>query len=179
MVVTGPNQGGKTTFARTFGQLHYFASLGCPVPGSEAELSLCDRVLTHFGREERLADLRSRLEDELVRMHAMLEEATPRSVLILNEVFTSTTLADAIFLSTEVMRRIAHRDLLCVWVTFVDELASFSDRTVSMVSNVLAEDPTRRTFKITRRPADGQAFAAALAAKYRVDYQHLKSRLAG
>jgi len=177
IVVTGPNQGGKTTFARAFGQIHYLASLGCPVAGSSAMLPLADRVLTHFGREERLADQRSRLEEELLRMRALLDQATPRSVLVLNEVFSSTTLVDAVFLSTEVIRRIEGLDLVCLWVTFVDELASVGEATVSMVGNVLPDDPTVRTFKITRRPAEGRAYAAAIAAKYGVSYERLKERL--
>ncbi len=179
LVVTGPNHGGKTTFARAFGQLHYLARpRRLPVPASHASLFLPDQVFTHFEREEDLATLRGKLEDELVRIREVLEQATGDSVVVMNESFASTTLRDALLVGERVLTQMTGLGLLGVYVTFVDELASLNEACVSMVGTVVPDNPAERTYKIVRRPADGLAYAAAIARKYGLGYAQLSERLA-
>jgi DNA mismatch repair protein MutS len=176
LVITGPNQGGKTTFSRMFGQLHHLAALGLPVAAREATLYLPDRVFCHFEREEQLSTLRSKFEHDLVRIHQILDVATDRSILIMNESFSSTSAQDALRVGRQVLGRVIERDMICVCVTFVDELSTLGETTVSMMSTVDADDPTRRTYKVVRKPADGLAYAVALAQLHGLGYEQLTRR---
>jgi len=177
IVVTGPNQGGKTTYARQFGQVHYLASLGLCVPGSEASLCFFDGIYTHFGREEDLTNLNGKLQDDLVRLHMLLEQATSQSIVVINEIFSSTTIADALTLGGLMMDKLADMGALAVLVTFLDELALHGPETISMMSTVEIDDPSRRTFKIIRKPPDGLAYAQYIATKHGLTYTQLCGRL--
>lgn len=178
IVVTGPNHGGKTTLARVFGQLHHVASLGLPVAARQARVVFPDRVLTHFERAEDIGTQRGKLQDDLVRMRAIVQTASPRSVVVMNEVFSSTSLDDALVLGRRMMDKLRSIGCCCVFVTFLDELAAFDRDTVSMVAQVDPTDPTVRTYKVVRQAADGRAYAQALAEKYRVTRSWLEQRIA-
>ncbi|MGC8628558.1 MAG: MutS-related protein, partial [Acidimicrobiales bacterium] len=178
LVVTGPNQGGKTTFARMFGQLHFLAALGLPVPGRRARLFLPDSIFSHFERGERLDSFSGKLDDELVRARDILAQATGRSVLVMNEAFSSTTLAGSLFIGAKVLERVSELGALCAYVTFADELACLNEATVSVAAGTEPTDADVRTYKVERRPADGRAYARALAQKHGLSYGQLRQRLA-
>ncbi|MHB1007635.1 MAG: MutS-related protein [Propionibacteriaceae bacterium] len=177
VVVTGPNQGGKTTFARTIGQIQMLAALGLPVPAAAVRTPLIDGVWTLFEKGENVYDLRGHLYDDLVRAREMTDNAGKRSLVILNELFSSTALEDAVFLGTKVIEEVLRRGPRCVYVTFLDELSRLPG-TVSYVAAVDPQDPTKRTFHVVPQPADGLAFAQALADRYGLSKDALEGRLA-
>ncbi|MFD5828073.1 hypothetical protein [Lentzea sp. NPDC060358] len=177
LVITGPNQGGKTTFARTLGQLYHLAALGVPVPGSFAALHPPDAILTHFERGDRAGEMTSRLEEEVTRMSDLLAEAGSRSVVVLNEMFSSTTHVDAQAISRDVLHAVLDTGAVGVCVTFVDELSRMDSRIVSLVAGVDERDASSRTFRVTRGRADGEAYALALAAQHGLDRDRLRARI--
>ena len=177
VVVSGPNQGGKTTFARAIGQIHHLARIGGPVPGQEACVTLRDAIFTIFEREENIRARTGKLEEELLRIRSVLQAATSKSLLIMNESLASTSLADALLLGRRIMAQLDRVGMLCVFVTFIEELSLFNSSTVSMVATVDSGDSSKRTFHVVRRPADGHAYAMTIAERYRLRCDTIRTRI--
>lgn len=173
-IITGPNQGGKTTFLKSIACVVYLANLGLKVCATKAVLPLFDNIFAHFEKEEKVENLRGRLEDELIRMKTILDNTTNKSLIVLNEAFSSTTFDDALFLNNQILNIILKKGAICLMVTFIDELCQI-EKTLSYVA--LVDKNHERTFKIVRKAPDGLAYAMSLVAKNRLTKQDISERI--
>lgn len=181
LVVTGPNQGGKTTYARSLGQTVYFACLGLHVPADKAEIIWTDEILTHFSVEESLDTGRGKLKEELTRLRPMMEKTFDKEkqppYIIINELFTTAASYDALIMGNRVIRHFIDDGCYGIYVTHIQELAGNNEGVVSIVAGVNDSDNHVRTYKMERRQAEGIGYANGLVEKYHLTYKELKERL--
>lgn len=177
LVITGPNQGGKTTYARALGQILYFGMMGLMVPARTAAFPAFDDIYTHFATEESMETGAGKLKEELIRLKKLMDRATGNSFVIINEIFTSATSYDAYIMGKRVLEYFMKEQCLGVYVTHIYELTKEDDRIVSMVASLLSEDSNVRTFKIERRKADGRSYANTIVEKYHMTYEEIKERI--
>lgn len=108
-VITGPNMGGKSTYLRQAALTAIMAQMGSFVPAAEAELPLIDRVFTRIGASDNLARGRSTFMVEMTETAEILNLATPRSLIILDEVGRGTATFDGLALAWAVVEYIHDR----------------------------------------------------------------------
>jgi len=177
MYISGSNQGGKTTYARAFGQIHYFANLGLPVPGTEARLLLFDMIFTHFETQEKIEDLDGKLVQELKALKHIITNATSNSIIILNEVLSSTTIKDAIYIYQSIMKQIEKINCICVNVTFIDTIIKINDTSFSVVSQGTENFSPENAYMMKREEPKGIAHAIDIAKNYHLTYESIKKRV--
>ena len=172
-LLTGPNQGGKTTFSRMIGQILFFSSIGLPVPCEKSDILWTNGLKTHFNIEENPSGDTGRLKEELIRLNRILATTPKKSVVILNELFSSTTTYDGLDMGKRILNLFEEKECICIYITHLFELADEACA-VSLIAEISAD--CIPTFKITRGPTAGNAFANRLLAKHRLRAADIKER---
>ncbi|MDA8295425.1 MAG: DNA mismatch repair protein MutS [Actinomycetota bacterium] len=123
VMVTGANSGGKSTFLRSLGQAQVMAQCGLFVCAETFASSLCDRVLTHFTREEDSTMTSGKLDEELARMSDLADTATPASMVLFNESFAATNEREGSEIARQVVRALREAGVRVGFVTHMYDLA--------------------------------------------------------
>ena len=128
-LITGPNMGGKSTFLRQTALITVLAQSGAFVPASRARIGLVDRLFSRVGASDNLARGRSTFMVEMVETAAILAQATPHSLVILDEIGRGTSTYDGLAIAWAVVEAM-HDQLQCrtLFATHYHELTRLAER---------------------------------------------------
>jgi DNA mismatch repair protein MutS len=143
-ILTGPNMAGKSTFLRQVGLICLMAQAGCWVPAREAELGLVDRIFTRVGASDNIALGQSTFLVEMVETSRILQQATSRSLVLLDEIGRGTSTYDGLALAwavAEELRRDPQRRPMVLFATHFHELTHLAHQHEGFVNlNVLVKE---------------------------------------
>lgn len=205
-LLTGPNQGGKTTFIQGLALVFVCAQAGLFVPAESARIVPTDHLLTHFPSEERGRLTTGRLSEELERLDEIFGKVSPRSLVLLNETFSSTSPGEATRLAEDIvlgLRMIGARGVfathlheLALRIPQLNEAVAGPRRIASLVAQIepgtgevddlppeaaeLADqqaNPAKRSYRIVPAPPQGRSFALDIARKHRLSLEDIQQRL--
>src|SRR5579883_1660465 len=128
LLITGPNMGGKSTYLRQTALIVLMAQMGCFVPARQAKLPVTDRIFTRIGAADNLARGRSTFLVEMSEVAAILNHATPQSLVLLDEVGRGTATFDGLSIAWAVVEHLQkHTRARTLFATHYHELTELAD----------------------------------------------------
>lgn len=179
-ILTGANRGGKTTITQAVGMAFLLAQGGIYVPAESFAFSPADNIFTHYPADENQTMDLGRLGEESRRFREIFIQATPRSLLLLNESFSTTSFEEGFFIARDVVRILLKMGVRTIFNTHMHKLAREVDRLneesgESKAASLITEtEDGKRSYRIRVAPPEGHSYAHDIAEKYGVTYEMLE-----
>lgn len=169
-LITGPNMSGKSTYLRQTALIVLMAQTGCFVPASEAVIGLCDRIFTRIGLYDRLGSGESTFMTEMVETAQILHHATPRSLILLDELGRGTSTYDGLAVARAVIEYIHNHPQIrskTLFATHYHELTQLSELLPRLKNFYveIAEEGSELVFLYRISPGSAQKSYGVYAAK--------------
>ena len=157
-LITGPNMGGKSTFLRQAALIAVLAQSGCFVPAARAKVGIVDRLFSRVGASDNLARGRSTFMVEMVETAAILALATPRSLVILDEIGRGTSTYDGLAIAWAVVEAM-HDQVKCrtLFATHYHELTRLAGRLDALSLHHVRAREWKGDLVLLHEVADGAA----------------------
>lgn len=151
VIITGANQGGKSTFLRSIGLAQVMMQCGMFVPAESFCANVCLGLFTHYKRKEDATMKSGKLDEELGRMSEIVDTITSHAVVLLNESFAATNEREGSEIAREIIYALVEKRIQVFFVTHLYEFAhGFYDKKMESAMFLRADRQTdgRRTFKL-------------------------------
>ncbi len=178
-LLTGANRGGKTTVTQAVGQLFLLAQGGLYVPARRFAYTPADFIFTHFpADEDQTLDL-GRLGEECQRFRDGFRECGEKSLLLLNESFSTTSFEEGYYIAADAVRAILKKGIRGIYNTHMHKLAidltgpDAPSDALRPLSLIVRSKGRERSFRVEIAPPEGSSYARDIAEKYGVTYEDL------
>lgn len=184
-ILTGANNGGKTTFARAVGICQVLAQSGLYVPAQECKISLCDFIFTHFPKEEQLGIDTSKFTSEIKDFKIISEKITEYSLLLMNESIQSTTPNECVQVAKELLNVFCIIGVRGIFVTHLIDLADYIDiinankynnSKISSLVMTVDESTGQCLYKISKKMPNKTSHSINILSKYGIDIENIMLR---
>jgi hypothetical protein len=179
-ILTGANRGGKTTITQAVGAAFLMAQGGIYVPADSFTFDTADGIYTHFPADENKTMDLGRLGEESKRFRDLFMAAGPRSLILLNESFSTTSFEEGFYIARDAVRAMQKLGCRLIYNTHMHKLAEEIDVLnreaggENGIASLVAEtEDGTRSYRVRVAPPQGLSYARDIAEKYGVTYEQL------